>query len=269
MAEYKKISNLALEPGKKVSDIISANNENILDTRFLDVNVEPANLSDISNFTIEYSSLPNESFKVTVDNNENEFRFNQTSKSTMGLNKYLLTDINGKSSYSLLSDNLQVIRINTADRIKNITCTAFNLSNENKVLEENLFVKLTFENIDGFDANLPDLERLSINITGTGAIHYINSLKLCKFNQLKELRVRHKCTGGIYIGKLAETIVQIDISGGNYSYIEIEGNNTPLNQNNCKVNQTGNFLVKFINCIPNDMLLNSIADSNGNYIIEN
>ena len=270
-SQYTKISKISLESNKNLSlDNLIVNG--ILNTKNLSTSLEEVNLANFAYYNFHLSKLPSETFKVKVNTTDKDklyinFTLNVANTNILieqNNNIPILDNIENSwtDPYSInlenIKDNFNYSEILFSTYQDNGTSLAANIP-----LITSL--KINNQNLMGIDVNLKalsDLEILDRNLY---------TLTLGQFDALKRIKIGgNNCSGGLYIGKLASKIREINLGEGQntFNYIVIEGNNTLLTQSNCNITQDGPTTINFINCNVSDELLNDLVIA-GNKVIIN
>ena len=294
-SQYTKISKISLESNKNLSldspilnDILNTKNlstsskEINLNTKNLSTSLEEVNLATFAYYNFHLSKLPSETFKVKVNTtNEDNTNKDNTNKDKLYINFTLNVSptkilIEQNNNIPILRDienswtesypiNLENIKDNF-----NYSEILFSTYQDNGTsLDANIplitSLKINDQNLMGIDVNLKALSDLEILDTN------LYTLTLGQFDALKRIRIGgNYCSGGLYIGKLASEIREINLGEeqNSFNYIVIEGNNTLLTQSNCNITQGRPTTINFINCNVSDTLLNKLIRS-GNKVIIN
>lgn len=275
-SQYTKISKISLESNKNLSlDNLILND--ILNTKNLSTSLEEVNLATFAYYNFHLSKLPSETFKVKV-NTTNE---DNTNKDKLYIN-FTLNVANAKilieqnNNIPILGDIENSWTYPYSINLENIK-DSFNYSeilfstyqDNGTSLDANIplitSLKINDQNLMGIDVNLKALSDLEILDTN------LYTLTLGQFDALKRIRIGgNNCSGGLYIGKLASEIREINLGEeqNRFNYIVIEGNNTLLTQSNCNITQVRPTTINFINCNVSDTLLNKLIRL-GNKVIIN
>ena len=268
-SQYTKISKLSLESNKNLS-LDNLIVYGIFNTKNLSTSLEEVNLANFAHYNFQLSKLPSETFKVkmiTANKNKLDINFTLNVPNTNILieqnNNIPILDTIENSWTDPYSINLKNIKDNF-----NYSEILFSTYQDNGTsLDANVpfitSLKINYQNLMGIDVNLKalsDLEILDRNLY---------TLRLGQCDALKRIKIsKNNCSGGLYIGKLASEIREIDLGdnllyGENtFNYIVIEGNNTLLTQSNCKIRQVNPTTINFINCNVSDELLNKLTVKN-------
>ena len=270
-SQYTKISKISLESNKNLSlDNLILND--ILNTKNLSTSLEEVNLVNFAHYNFHLSKLPSETFKVKV---------NTTDKVKL----YINFTLNVPNTNILIEQNNNIPLL---DNIENSWTDPYSINLEN--IKDNFnYSEILFstyqDNGTSLDANVPlitslkindqNLMGLDVNLKALSDLEILDdnlyTLILGQFDALKRIKIGgNNCSGGLYIGKLASKIREINLgeSQNRFNYIVIEGNNTLLTQSNCNITQDGPTTINFINCNVSDELLNDLVTV-GNKVIIN
>ena len=229
-------------------------------------------MANFAYYNFHLSKLPSETFKVKV---------NTTDKDKL----YINFTLNVPNTNILIEQNNNIPILDT---IENSWTDSYSINLEN-IKDSFNYSEILFstyqDNGTSLDANIPLITSLKINNQNLIGIdinlkalsdleildNNLYTLTLGQFNALKRIKIGgNNCSSGLYIGKLASEIREINLGEGQnrFNYIVIEGNNTLLTQDNCNIKQVNRSTFNFINCNISDELLNDLVTA-GNKVIIN
>lgn len=238
--------------------------DSLVELNGLDINCNLLNLAKSTKFITNDNILPKESIALTLLNGIELVALKLKSIESE-LNKKLYLNVNDTiPQFQDLDSEDIVIAINNYKRnVNNLFLSALIIDNTEAVQQdENIIQELEFhnQNITALELNLQALEKLVIK--NCSSLFYFNIGSCTKLKHL-ELSGTY-CSNAIRVGKL-DTNPFINLSDNIFYYIELIGNNSVLNLDNCILApQKAGVLkyVKFKDCIVSDDLIQSLKVQN-------
>lgn len=262
MNNYIKISQIDSLPLD--SNLI---NNTLLTLNGLNIDNNLFNIGESIKFIHSFNMLPSDSISFTLKENINKIIFDISIPVQEDNNRIIFTSINNKNfNYKTFSNN-QLISYNETitdnNFINDILISPFRSNLDKSIKETSNLIENFIVNTDNYTSinlNLPSLKNLSI--TNCKSLEYIS---LNDFNSINEILITNtNCSGNIRINSLGKNC-NIDLRNNNFIFIELIGNKTILNLDNCNLYPQKNNILKYIkfkNCILDNLLIDFFESQN-------